>query len=69
MSRKRNRRANGEGTIYQRSNGRFQAIVSFMDANGKTRRKTKTARSKADANILLRKMLEDRDRGASPVRE
>lgn len=63
MPRKQNRRANGEGTIYQRSNGRFQAIVSFMDTNGKTRRRTKTARSKADANILLRKMLEERDRG------
>jgi len=63
LPRKPNRRANGEGTIYKRSNGRFLAIVSFTDTNGKTRRRTKTARSKADANILLRQMLDERDRG------
>lgn len=63
MPRKANKRANGEGTIIPRKGGKWQAVISVRNADGKPIRRAKTARSKADANILLRKMLEERDRG------
>jgi integrase len=53
------RRGKGEGTVYQREDGR--CIGEYDDANG--RRRYVSGKTKAEVRAKLRKLLADRDAG------
>ena len=53
------RRTKGDGSVYQRSDGRF--VGEYDDARGKRRYVSGT--NKADVKAKLRKLLADRDNG------
>lgn len=53
------RRANGEGSVYQRSNGRY--VGEYEDANG--RRRYVSGKSKAAVRAKLKDKLKDKDEG------
>lgn len=51
------KKPNGEGSIFQLPNGKWKASVSMgVGVDGKRRRQSKTARSRADAAAFLREM-------------
>ncbi len=52
------RRGNGEGSVYRKgSTGRWMAAVTVgRDRNGKPIKKTRTAKSRAEANLKLREL-------------
>lgn len=51
------RRANGEGSVYKMSDGRWRAVITLgTGADGKRRRKSRIATRRADAVALLRQM-------------
>ena len=54
-----NRRANGEGSVYRRGNGRY--VGEYEDANGK--RRYLSGKTKADVSAKLRKAIDDREAG------
>lgn len=57
------RRSNGEGSIFQNEKtGKWVAQVTYY-TGGKRRRKTKTSRTRADANSNLRKLHEEIEGG------
>ena len=61
------RRMNGEGGLYQRSDGRwFGAVVLGYDASGKPKRKTVSAKTKAEALQKLKDLQDKIDGGYSP---
>lgn len=63
------RRANGEGSICKRkSDGKWIAVVSYRDATGKRRRKTRVARSREHARLLLQEMQTETAPAASTLR-
>lgn len=66
------KRANGEGSLYQRSDGWWVAQVDLGWQNGKRKRKYVSARTRAEAHAKLRAVLTERDRGtvntAKPVK-
>src|SRR5215210_3537053 len=53
------KRANGEGSIYRRKDGRV--VGEWVDANGKTRYMTSKTMSKAEMKTAIRKKLQERD--------
>jgi integrase len=55
------KRANGEGSVYRRKDGRV--VGEYVDANGRTRYMTSTTMTKAEMRAKVRKALEDRDKG------
>ncbi len=58
---------NGEGGLYQRSDGRwFGAVVLGYDASGKPKRKTVSAKTKAEALQKLKDLQDKIDGGYSP---
>ena len=58
-----NRRADGEGAIYQLSNGKWKVVISLgFDADGKRIRKTATAPNK---RLAAKRLVELRDRYAN----
>src|SRR5271154_6200212 len=56
-------RGRGEGSITQRKDGRWSAIVSLGWADGKRQRKTVYGRTRADVATELTSLLSDRDAG------
>jgi integrase len=54
-----NRRANGEGSVYRRGNGRY--VGKYEDANGK--RRYLSGKTKADVSAKRRKAIDDREAG------
>lgn len=58
MSKKR-RRAKGEGSIYQLSNGSWRASLSFMKPDGTRGRKARTVQNQSSAVIALEEMKRD----------
>ena len=61
------RRMNGEGGLYQRSNGRwFGDVVLGYDASGKPKRKTVSAKTKAEALQKFKDLQDEIDGGYSP---
>lgn len=59
------KRSNGEGTVFKNeSTGKWVAQVTYY-LDGKRHRKTKTSRTRADANANLRKLHDDIDNGLS----
>jgi integrase len=60
------RRAAGEGSVYQRSDGRWEAVLSFgVGADGRRRRKKKVRSTQREAAAALREMSRDRDAGCA----
>ncbi len=53
------KRANGEGSVYRRKDGRV--VAEWVDANGK--RRYASCKTKTEARRRLRELLADRDRG------
>lgn len=58
-SRQRGRRGNGEGNIYLRKDGRWEARVSLPDGT----RKSRFGKTREDASKKLVALMADRDRG------
>lgn len=65
MARKRKagKRANGEGSVHQRKDGRWVAAVSFQDTDGVRRRRTEYAPTQKEALDKKRVMIEARNAG------
>jgi hypothetical protein len=62
------KRANGEGSVFKRSDGTWSAALSYRDADGRTRRHTVYGRTQAEVRAKLRVAHERRDAGA-PVKD
>ncbi len=57
------KRGNGEGTIYQATDGRWRAVVDLGWINGRRARKYLSGRTRAEVATALRKVQDDRDSG------
>ena len=57
------RRGHGEGSIYQRKDGRWVATIELGWIDGKRKRKAVTARTRADVVRKLRALNAERDQG------
>ena len=55
------RRPKGEGSVYRRKDGRV--VDEYVDANGRTRYITSKTKTKREMNAIIRKKLEERDKG------
>jgi integrase len=55
------RRVKGEGSVYRCKDGRV--VGTWVDANGRKRYITSTTKTKREMKTLLRKKLEERDKG------
>jgi integrase len=62
------KRPNGEGTLYRRSDGRYEAQLSYVDADGKTRRQSFYGKTQAEARAKMREAKTRTDAGA-PVKD
>jgi integrase len=62
------RRANGEGTVSKRSDGRWEARVSYQDQYGNTKRQTLYGKTSTEARNKLKAAQARRDAGA-PVKD
>jgi hypothetical protein len=51
----------GEGSVYRRKAGRV--VGEYVDANGRTRYITSKTKTKREMNTIVRKKLEERDKG------
>ncbi len=63
MNGPRPKRANGEGSLYRRSDGHWVAQVDLGWQNGRRKRKYVSARTRTEAHTKLRAILTERDRG------
>lgn len=61
------RRPAGEGTLYKRSDGLWVGAVEIPTSDGKRRRRTVSARKRADAAAKLRKLVTEIESGAVPT--
>ena len=55
------RRPKGEGSVYRRKDRRV--VGEYVDANGRTRYITSKTKTKREMQAIVRKALEDRDKG------
>ena len=63
------RRGHGEGSVFQKGNGRWVAQLSAgYGANGKRKRLKRTARTKSEARTLLREMQRELEDGLPSAR-
>ena len=62
------KRANGEGSIFRRADGRWCGSVSYTDERGEKRRRDVYGRTQAEARAKLRAVRERVDQGA-PARD
>lgn len=60
---KNKRRPRGEGGIHQRADGLWVATVYVVGEDGERRQIRRTAKTKAEAIIKLRKLIQERDEG------
>lgn len=60
---RRRRRANGEGTIFQRADGQWVVRLGLGDVQGQRRRVTRYARSEREALDELRRLRREYDAG------
>jgi integrase len=63
------RRGNGEGSIYQRADGRWCAVLDLGYVNGKRRRRTIYAKTRKECSDLLKKLQRDQLNGLPVVTE
>lgn len=61
------RRPAGEGTLYQRGDGMWVGAVEIPTSDGRRRRRTVSARKRADAAAKLRKLVTQIEQGAVPT--
>lgn len=61
--RKGSKRANGDGTVFPRKDGRWVAAVSFQDRGSGSHRKEVYRTTRKEAQDVLRKLLAERDAG------
>jgi integrase len=66
MTNRRGRRSNGEGSIRQRPNGRWEARFAAVDSAGKLHRRSYFAATRVEAERELRAALTQRDAGTMP---
>jgi integrase len=57
------RRSQGEGSIYQRADGRYVAEITVRDASGKRRRVKRSARTKTQAREKLSELIQLQKQG------
>lgn len=57
------RRANGEGTLYQRADGRYEGAVTLPTSNGRTKRVRVYGKTRQEAHNKLLQMIEESRRG------
>ncbi len=62
------KRANGEGSVYRRTDGRWVAELSYQDADGRAKRRTVYGRTQAEARAKLRDARQRVETGA-PIRD
>lgn len=62
------KRANGEGSVFKRSDGTWSAALSYQDEHGRFRRHTVYGRTQNEVRAKLRTAQERRDAGA-PVKD
>lgn len=62
------KRANGEGSIYKRKDGRWAAALSYTDDSGKTVRRAVYGKTQAEARAKLRE-ARDRVEAGEPVKD
>jgi integrase len=63
------RRGHGEGSIYQRADGRWCATLDLGTVNGKRRRKVRYARTRKEAAEKLRQMQQEAESGVDLAAE
>ena len=59
------KKANHEGSVYQRKDGRWEAALTYRDESGKLKRRRAYRHSREEADKALTKMKSDRDGGLS----
>lgn len=62
------RRANGEGSVYRRADGRWVAELSYQDDDGKARRRTVYGRTQTEVRAKLKDARQRVETGA-PIRD
>jgi integrase len=67
MSDRRRRRGHGEGTIFQRSDGRWEGKIDLGWKDGRRVRKSYYAETRGEVQEKLTKALHDQDRGIGPT--
>ncbi len=63
------RRANGEGSLYQRADGRWVAELDLGYANGRRRRRPLYGRTQAEVRAKLSAARHELDQGIEPPDE
>src|SRR5947209_3543077 len=63
------RRGNGEGSIYEDSDGRWRAVVHCGYHNGKRKRKKFSGRTRGEVAEQLKKALRDQQQGVPLISE
>jgi hypothetical protein len=67
--RRAHKRVNGEGTIYQRKDGRWEGAAYVLTTGGTFKRVRVYGRTYDDARKSLTKIIEQSDRGIRPLRK
>jgi integrase len=62
-TRRKGKRANGEGSVHRRQDGRWAAVVSFKNVDGETRRRTVYAKTQAEALGKKAELIQARSLG------
>lgn len=57
------RRANGEGTVYRRKDGKYEAALSYRLPTGELKRRRQERGTREEADLALARMKVDRDGG------
>ncbi len=65
VGKKNGGRANYEGTVYERKDGRWEAALSYRNEGGELKRKRAYRKTRGEADAALTKMKADRDGGIS----
>lgn len=60
------KRANGEGSVYKRTDGRWAATLTYVDAAGATKRQTFYGKTQADVRAKLKEAKGRTEKGAPP---
>ncbi|MDP9485864.1 MAG: site-specific integrase [Actinomycetota bacterium] len=59
------KKANHEGSVYQRKDGRWEAVLTYRDGAGELKRRRSYHRSREEADRALTKMKAERDGGVA----
>jgi integrase len=67
MAKSTTRRANGEGSIYETSDGRLRGAVAWTDARGIRHRKVVSGRNRTEVKARIAALRTDLDQGIMPT--